>query len=89
MARRKAPYIPDQLLEQLLAGADPRTAFDPNGLLDGLKRALAERALNAYSGESDRLIRLKAITQSGDRDHLPHCALEGRMREDGTAERHD
>ena len=47
MARRKAPYIPDQLLDQLLAGADPRTAFDPNGLLDGLKKALAERALNA------------------------------------------
>ena len=47
MARRKAPYIPGQLLDQLLAGADPRTAFDPNGLLDGLKKALAERVLNA------------------------------------------
>ena len=47
MARRKAPYIPDQLLDQLLAGADPKTAFDPNGLLDGLKKALAERMLNA------------------------------------------
>ncbi len=47
MARRKAPYIADQLLDQLLAGADPRTAFDPNGLLDGLKKALAERVLNA------------------------------------------
>ncbi len=47
MARRKAPYIPDQLLDQLLAGADPRAAFDPNGLLDGLKKALAERVLNA------------------------------------------
>jgi putative transposase len=30
-----------------LAGADPKTAFDPNGLLDELKKALAERALNA------------------------------------------
>jgi putative transposase len=30
-----------------LAGADPKTAFDPNGLLDGLKKALAERILNA------------------------------------------
>ena len=47
MARREAPYIPDQPLDQLLASADPRTAFDPNGLLDGLKKALAERALNA------------------------------------------
>src|SRR2546430_1662275 len=24
-------------------GADPKTAFDPNGLLDALKKALAER----------------------------------------------
>ena len=28
-------------------GPIPRTAFDPNGLLDDLKKALAERALNA------------------------------------------
>ena len=47
MARRKAPRIPDALLDQLLAGADPTTAFDANGLLDDLKKALAERALNA------------------------------------------
>ena len=47
MPRRKAPRIPDALLDQLLAGADAKTAFDPNGLLDELKKALAERALNA------------------------------------------
>src|SRR3954467_11045951 len=47
MPRRKEPRIPDAILDQLLAGAGPRTAFDPNGLLDGLKKALAERALNA------------------------------------------
>jgi putative transposase len=47
MARRKAARIPDELLDQLLAGADPKTAFDQNGLLDDLKKALAERALNA------------------------------------------
>ena len=47
MARRKAPRIPDALLDQLLAGADPKTAFDADGLLDDLKKALAERALNA------------------------------------------
>ena len=41
------PSIPDALLDQLLAGADPTTALDPGGLLDGLKEALAERALNA------------------------------------------
>jgi putative transposase len=47
MPRRKEPCIPDAILDQLLAGADPKTAFDLNGLLDGLKKALAERALNA------------------------------------------
>jgi putative transposase len=47
MPRRKEPKIPDTILDQLLAGADPKTAFDPNGLLDELKKALAERALNA------------------------------------------
>jgi putative transposase len=47
MARRKEPRIPDAVLDQLLAGADPKTAFDPHGLLDELKKALAERALNA------------------------------------------
>ena len=47
MARRKAPHIPDALLDQLLSGADPKSAFDADGLLDDLKKALAERALNA------------------------------------------
>src|SRR5215213_3175925 len=47
MARRKAPRISDALLDQLLAGADPKSAFGADGLLDDLKKALAERALNA------------------------------------------
>jgi len=47
MARRKQPVIPDAVLDQLLAGADAKTAFDKDGLLDELKKALAERALNA------------------------------------------
>ena len=47
MARRKEPAISDAILDQLLAGADAKTAFDPNGLLDQLKKALTERALKA------------------------------------------
>ena len=43
----QAPVIPDALLDQLLAGADAKTAFDKDGLVDELKKALAERALNA------------------------------------------
>ena len=47
MPSRKEPRIPDAILDQLLAGADAKTAFDPDGLLDDLKKALAERVLNA------------------------------------------
>ncbi|GJE14954.1 IS256 family transposase ISAzba8 [Methylobacterium longum] len=47
MARRKALRIRDAILDQLLAGADPKTAFEADGVLDELKKALAERALNA------------------------------------------
>jgi putative transposase len=60
MPRRKAPHIPDELLDQLLAGADAKTAFDADGLLDALKKVLAERALNA---EMDHHL---ATDESGD-----------------------
>jgi hypothetical protein len=46
MARRK-PRIPPELLDQLLEDADPRTVFESDGLVDELKRALAERMLEA------------------------------------------
>ena len=47
MAGRKAPQIPDEILDQLLFGAEASRAFDRGGLLDQLKKAVAERALNA------------------------------------------
>ena len=47
MPRRKPPVIADALLDQLLAGADAKTAFEADGLLGQLKKALAERVLNA------------------------------------------
>ena len=47
MSRRKEPAIPSDLLDQLLAGGDAATALQQGGLLDSLKKALAERALNA------------------------------------------
>ena len=47
MPVRKKPVIPDALLDELLGGADAKSAFDPDGLLDDLKKALAERVLNA------------------------------------------
>src|SRR3712207_6195979 len=48
MGRRKQPSIPDELLDQLLAGGDPRDALaGQDGLLDALKKALASRASTA------------------------------------------
>ena len=36
-----------ELLDELLAGQDAKTVFEQDGLLDELKKALAERILNA------------------------------------------
>jgi transposase-like protein len=47
MSRRKEPVIPAELLDRLLAGTDAASALDHGGLLDSLKKALAERALGA------------------------------------------
>jgi putative transposase len=47
MSRRKEPSIPDSVLDQLLAGSDASAAFEQGGILDALKKAFAERALNA------------------------------------------
>jgi putative transposase len=47
MSRRKEPMIPNELLDQLLAGGAASAAFEQGGLLDSLKKALTERALNA------------------------------------------
>lgn len=47
VSRRKEPAIPHELLDQLLGGGAASAAFDQGGLLDALKKALTERALNA------------------------------------------
>ena len=47
MSRRKEPSIPNELLDQLLAGGAASAVFEQGGLLDTLKKAFTERALNA------------------------------------------
>ena len=49
MSRRKEPAIPNELLDQLLAGGAASAAFEQGGLLDSLKKALTERALKGLS----------------------------------------
>jgi putative transposase len=51
MARRKEPVIADAILDQLLGGTDARSAFDSNGLIDQLKKALAERARGHFHSD--------------------------------------
>jgi transposase-like protein len=48
MPRRKAPVIPADLLDQLLAGGDVATALNSGGLLDALKKAVATALKNFY-----------------------------------------
>ena len=47
MPARKTTGISAELLDELLGGADAKTAFEKDGLFDELKKALAERVLNA------------------------------------------
>lgn len=70
MARRKEPIIPDAIVDQLLAGADPKTIFDPNGLIDDLKKAFAERVLNA---EMDH--HLDGDEEAGNAEHVRQFAV--------------
>jgi putative transposase len=46
MATKTNP-IKSELIDELLSGRDPKTLFESEGLLDELKKALAERVLNA------------------------------------------
>ena len=47
MAKKDTGLFSAELLDQLLAGRDPKTILDSGGLLGDLKKALAERMLNA------------------------------------------
>ena len=47
MAKKDAGLFTAELLEQLLAGRDPKTVLESGGLIGDLKKALADRMLNA------------------------------------------
>jgi putative transposase len=47
MAKKRSGAFPVALLDQLLAGRDTRTVLESDGLMGDLKRALAERMLDA------------------------------------------
>ncbi len=47
MAKIDTEGFSKELLDQLLAGRDPKTVADSGGLIGDLKQTLAERILNA------------------------------------------
>ncbi len=58
--------IEKELLDQLLAGRDPRQVFGKDGLVDELKKALSERILNAEM--DDHLCAEQAADQPNHRN---------------------
>ena len=55
MATKTNPIKPE-LIDELLSGRDPKTLFESEGLLDELKKALAERVLNAERQRQARAV---------------------------------
>src|SRR5437879_10833459 len=63
MAANREEGIADELLDQLLKGQDPATVFETGGLVDELKKRLAERMLNA---EMDHHLGTEAEEEAGN-----------------------
>jgi putative transposase len=63
MATNSESRITDEVVDQLLAGRDPATVFESGGLVDELKKRLAERILN---GELDHHLSAEAEEEAGN-----------------------
>jgi putative transposase len=63
MAANKAGGIADEVLDQLLEGRDSATVFTTGGLVDELKKRLAERMLN---GEMEHHLGAEAEEEAGN-----------------------
>jgi len=63
MAANRESGITDEMVDQLLAGRDPATVFESGGLVDELKKRLAERMLN---GEMDHHLSEEGEAQAGN-----------------------
>src|SRR5271156_118916 len=63
MAANREEGIADEVVDQLLEGRDPATVFETGGLVDELKKRLAERMLNA---ELDHHLGTEAEEEAGN-----------------------
>ena len=64
MAANRESGITDEMVDQLLTGRDPATVFESGGLVDELKKRLAERMLN---GEMEHHLGTPAEEEAGNR----------------------
>jgi len=81
MAKNDTEAFSKELLDQLLAGRDPKTVLDSGGLLGDLKKALAERMLNA---EMD--VHLANEAGAGRRNHRNGSSGKTVLTADGSLE---
>jgi len=63
MAANRENGITDKMVDELLSGRDPATVFESGGLIDELKKRLAERMLN---GEMDHHLGAPAEEEAGN-----------------------
>ena len=81
MAKNDTGVFSKELLDQLLAGRDPTTVLESNGLIGDLKKALAERMLNA---EMD--VHLAQEAEAGLPNHRNGSSAKTVLTPDGTLE---
>ena len=74
MAKKKTSTINPEMLDELLAGQGPATVLGSDGLLGELKKALAERMLNAEMDvHLDPPAEPTAHNEMTSRPHAPPC----------------
>ena len=78
MAKKKSPALSAELLDELLDGQDPATVLRSDGLAGELKKALAERMLNA---EMDVHLDSEAERETGN--HRNGSSSKTVLSEDG------
>jgi len=78
MARNDTKAFSADFLDQLLAGRDPRTVLDSDGLIGDLKKALAERMLSA---EMD--VHLASEAEAGLANHRNGSSAKTVLTPDG------
>ena len=81
MASKPASAFSGELLDQLLSGCDPATVLESGGLIWDLKKALAERMLNA---EMD--VHLDAESEVAASNHRNGSSANSVLTADGAME---